>query len=123
MGVVNKGEAGGYLEGLVEKDMLTADWEAKGTKLQTPSPGRTRPGRGFPERLSASPKKSAGGKVEVGVQLPAIDIPEAGPTAGGTTGGGTPGGGTTGGGVTGGGTAGRGRAANSSAGRGDNYLF
>ena len=31
--VVNKGEAGGYLEGLVEKDMLTADWEAKGSKL------------------------------------------------------------------------------------------
>merc|ERR1711990_143816 len=31
--VVNKGEDGGYLEGLVQKDMMVADWEAKGSKL------------------------------------------------------------------------------------------
>ena len=31
--VVNKGEEGGYLEGLVEKDMMVADWEVKGSKM------------------------------------------------------------------------------------------
>ena len=68
--------------------------EAKGTKLQTPSPGRARPGRGFAERLSASPSRAPAARapvetVELGVQLPAIEIPEGG-TVAGTTEGGSP---------------------------------
>ena len=32
--VVNKGEDGGFLEGLVQQDMMVADWEAVGKVFQ-----------------------------------------------------------------------------------------